>query len=170
MPLCSLYISNSMLEPISLLNINNNLLFSFAAHVIFFIIFYFFWSPGDALTSGGSRLFDTKTNPERNPWNPKWVSFCLYFIFHFYCLKWVCFCLYFIFHLYCLKWLWQWHELYPKWSLVLSASLTLSGEGESVNLATALPTFFSAVNFTAPEKTGVVEEKEQIYILKKALP
>ena len=29
-------------------------------------------------------------------------------------------------------------------------------------MATALTTFFSAVNFTAPEKTGVVEEKEKI--------
>ena len=62
MPLCSLYISNSMLEPISLLNINNNLLFSFAAHVIFFIIFYFFeaqvmpWPRADQDSSTRKRI------------------------------------------------------------------------------------------------------------------
>ena len=55
-----------MLETIYFLKIHINLIISFTAHVIFFYHFFCF-SPGNALTSGGSRLFDTKTNPERKP-------------------------------------------------------------------------------------------------------
>ena len=61
------------------------------------------------------------------------VSFFLFVLYFPLLLSQVNFLLFVLyFPLCCLKWVWQWHELYPKWSLVLSASLTLSGEGESV--------------------------------------
>ena len=114
---CALYIFPTlhMLETIYFLKIHINLIISFTAHVIFLSFFFVSvqvmpWPRADQDSSTRKRI------QNETPWNPKWV----------------CFCLYFIFYLYCPKWVWQWHELYPKWSLVLSASLTLSGEGESV--------------------------------------
>ena len=86
-----------MLETIYFLKIHINLLISFAAHVIFYHFFFVSaqvmpWPRADQDSSTRKRI------QNETPWNPKWVSFCLYFIFHFYCLKWIFFCLYFIFH------------------------------------------------------------------------
>ena len=67
MPLCSLYISNSTYVRNNLLPENPYQPYNFLYSPCDFFIIFFCFSPGNALTSGGSRLFDTKTNPERKP-------------------------------------------------------------------------------------------------------